>query len=113
MKTGRPVTKAGAKAKRHRDQARKWYQKQSSSKRTSLVKNRSSEAQRKADAKRLSSQRSARNTYHREQARAVSGAPKPSKCSRCGSTSNVERHHSGGKVIALCAKCHAKVRGAA
>jgi len=110
LKTGRPVTKKGPKAKAHREKARKWYQKQSTAKKDQLVANRDKEAQRKADAKRHSKARSERNEYNSEQQKAVKGV-KATRCSRCGSTENVERHHKGKKVVALCGKCHAKARG--
>ena len=110
-KTGRPVKKTGKKAAQHREAARKWYQKQSPSKKTALVTNRDKEAQRKADAKRHAKSRTERNEYHATQQKAVAGKKNPGKCSRCGSTTNVELHHKGGRVTALCAKCHAKARG--
>lgn len=110
-KTGRPVTRTGRKAARHRIKARQWYQKQSPSKKDSLVSDRDKEAQRKADAKRHAKSRSARNAYHSKQQKAVAGKKNPGKCARCGSTTNVELHHKGGRVTALCAKCHARARG--
>jgi hypothetical protein len=111
MKTGRPVEKSGSAAKKHRTKAREWYQRQSPSKKSSLVASRDKEAQRKADAKRHSKSRSERNAYHSAQQKAVAGKKNPGKCARCGSTTNVELHHKGGRVTALCAKCHAKARG--
>lgn len=104
------MTKSGPAAKRHRDKARKWYQRQSVAKKDQLVADRDKGAQRKADAKRHAKARSERNEYHSEQQKAVKGV-KATRCSRCGSTENVERHHKGKKVVALCAKCHAKTRG--
>ncbi len=109
-KTGRPATKRGSAAKKHRDASRKEYQSLPTAKKSARVTNRSKPAQRKADAKRLASQRTKRNEYHREQAAAVADVPKPTKCSVCGGTKNVERHHYGKVVRAVCARCHARVR---
>ncbi len=108
-KTGRPITKTGEKAKRHREAARKWYQKQSTAKKEALVSNRSKEAQRKADAKRHAKHKEERNEYHASQMKAAKGKKNPGKCSVCGSTKNVEFHHQGTDRW-LCGKCHAKVR---
>lgn len=110
MKTGRPVTKKGSAAKKHRDASRKEYQSLPVAKKNARVADRDKAAQRKADAKRLKKSHAKRNEYHRKQAAAVSGTPKPAKCPRCGSTKNVERHHYGKVVRAMCAKCHAKAR---
>lgn len=108
---GRPVKKSGPAAAKKRAASRKEYQSKTPAERTAIVQSRNKEVQRRADAKRYAKSKTERDTYHREQARKVAGVKVPSKCSSCGSTQNVERHHRGSKVVALCAKCHAKARG--
>lgn len=109
---GRPARNKSAAAKKHAAQEKARYNKLPVSKRKSIVQTRDKEAQRKADAKRLATQRTERNQYHKEQAAAVKKVPPGGKCSSCGSTKNVERHHIGGKVTKLCPTCHAKARRA-
>ena len=109
---GRPAKKNTPAAKKHRAAEKARYNKLPLSERRALVQNRDKEAQRRADAKRLASQREKRNAYHKEQAAAVKAVPPGGKCASCGSTKNVERHHIGGKVRKLCATCHAKARRA-
>jgi hypothetical protein len=108
MKKGRPVTKTGPAAAKSRAASKKSYAKMTPAERTSLVQGRDKEAQRAGDARRLAKARPARNEYHKKQAQAVKGVPSGGKCSACGSTTNVERHHIGGKVVKLCGKCHGK-----
>lgn len=107
---GRPVRKNTPAAKKHREEEKARYNKLPVSKRQSIVQTRDKEAQRKADAKRLKTQRGERNAYHKEQAKAVKGVAPGGSCSSCGSKKNVERHHIRGKVIKLCATCHARAR---
>lgn len=108
---GRPATKTGAAAAKKRAAARKSYQSLPVEKRKAIVQNRDKEAQRKADAKRLASQRPERNKYHREQAKARSKAGKrPATCQAPGCKNKPEFHHQGTDKW-LCPTHHAKARG--
>jgi len=113
LRTGRPVTKKGAKAAKHRKAARQWYQDLPQAEKDAYVARRSKEAQRKADAKRYAKNPAKRKAYHKERtgpiaARIEKGELKPpTRCSRCGSTKDVEYHHrSDTRVVALCTKCN-------
>jgi hypothetical protein len=106
-RVGRPRTKTGKAAAKHRAQSREEYRSLPDSKKKARVANRDKEAQRKADAKRLSSQRDKRNSYHRTEAKALKGVPKGKKCSHpgCNATTNIQRHVVNGKFKGyLCAK---------
>jgi FKBP-type peptidyl-prolyl cis-trans isomerase len=113
LDTGRPITKKGAKAAKKRKQAREWYQSLSDSEKKAYVRRRSRAAQRKADAKRLRKDRADRNEYHRtktspqHQAEKSGKMKQPKKCAVCGSTENVQFHHTGKEPLRgryLCAK---------
>lgn len=111
-RVGRPRTKTGKAAARHREQSREEYRSLPESKKKARVADRDKEAQRKADAKRLSSQRSKRNSYHRTEARALKDVPKGTKCGKCGSTRNVQRHVVKGKFKGyLCGRCNTNAIG--
>jgi len=111
-KAGRPVTKKGKAAAKHRKASREEYQKLPDSKKKARVSSRSKEAQRKADSKRLSTQRSKRNAYHKADARATRSIPKGTKCAKCGSTTNIQRHVVNGKFKEyLCGKCNSRAIG--
>ena len=110
MKKGRPITKSTPAAAKSRASSKKSYAKMTPAERTSLVQNRDKEAQKRGDARRLEKARPARNAYHKKQAAAVKGVPSGGKCSSCGSTTNVERHHIGSKIVKLCGKCHGKMK---
>jgi len=103
------VTKSGTAKKNAK--ARKKYQSTPLSERKALVQNRDKAAQRKADAKRLKTQRSERNAYHREQAKAKAKAgPKPATCQAPGCKNKPEFHHQGTDKW-LCPTHHARARG--
>jgi len=113
LDTGRPVTKHGHAAEKHRKSARKWYQELSDEEKAAYVQRRDKGAQRKADAKRLSKQRGKRNEYHRtktspQHAAEKSGKMKQAhKCAVCGTTKDVQFHHTGKEPLRgryLCAK---------
>ena len=111
-KVGRPVTKTGQKAAKHRKASREEYRGLPETGKKKRVTSRDKAAQRKADAKRLSSQRSKRNAYHKTDAKATKSVPKGSKCSNCGSTTNVQRHVVNGKFKNyLCGKCNTRAIG--
>ena len=111
-KTGRPITKQGKAAAASRASSRKSYQSKTPAEKKAVVANRDSEAQRQADARRLASQKTKRNTYHRNDARATSGVPKGTKCANCGSTTNVQRHVVNGKFKSyLCGRCNTRAIG--
>jgi hypothetical protein len=106
-RVGRPTTKKGKAAQAKRLRSRKAYDSLSVSERQALVQKRDKSAQRKADAKRYRSQKSERDTYHRNDARATQGVPKGTKCAKCGSTRNVQRHVVRGKFVNyLCGRCN-------
>ncbi len=104
------MTKKDGAAAKHRDSERERYKKLPLAKRRKIVQERDKQAQRDGDARRYAKDKAGRDAYHREQAKAVKGVPTGGVCSRCGSKRNVERHHSGGKIVKLCATCHAKAR---
>jgi len=109
-RVGRPVTKKGSAASKHRTASRTEYQKLPASGKKARVANRSKEAQRTADTKR--SPQPARKAYKKMDAKAVSGVPKGTKCSNCGSTTNVQRHVVRGKFSRyLCGKCNVAAIG--
>jgi ribosomal protein S27AE len=109
-KVGRPATKKGSAAVRHRTASRTEYQQLPASGKKARVADRSKEAQRKADTKR--SPQPARKAYKKMDAKAVAGIPKGTKCSNCGSTTNVQRHVVKGKFSRyLCAKCNVAAIG--
>ena len=103
MKKGRPVSGGDAK---HRKQAKEEYQNLSREDKAKRVKNRSKDAQNDGEKKRYSKSHAKRNAYHKEQAAAVSKYGKAKKCSKCGTTKNVQWHHVGKKVTALCGVCN-------
>jgi hypothetical protein len=110
---GRPVTKAGSAAAKKRSAEKKRYNALPISKRKKLVQTRDKEAQRKADAKRLRTQKPERTEYHREQARSrpKSGA-KPTVCQwpGCKVKKNLQWHHQGSRDRYLCPTHHAEAR---
>lgn len=110
-KTGRPVTKRGSAAAKHRKASREEYQRLSAADKAKRVANRDKEAQRRADAKRLSSQKGKRNSYHREQAGAKRKAPpKPKTCTWPGcNRTDIQFHHQGVDRW-LCPTHHAMAR---
>ena len=109
-RVGRPVTKKGSAASKHRTASRTEYQQLPPSGKKARVANRSKEAQRTADTKR--SPQPARKAYKKMDAKAVSGVPKGTKCSNCGSTTNVQRHVVRGKFSRyLCGKCNVAAIG--
>lgn len=110
-KTGRPVTKKGKAAARHRAASRSEYQSLTPAERKARVAARDKEAQRKADAKRLAKDPEGRRSYHREQAKARSKAPKkPANCQWPGcSSTDIEFHHQGTDRW-LCPRHHAMAR---
>ena len=111
-RVGRPVTKKGKAAAKHREASREEYRSLPVSKRKERVADRDSEAQRKADAKRLKNDHASRTAYHRADAKAVKGVPKGSKCARCGATTNIQRHVVGGKFKEyLCGRCNTRAIG--
>lgn len=111
-RVGRPVTKTGAAAAKHRKQSREEYRELPASKKKARVASRDKAAQRSADAKRLSSQRDKRNSYHRTEAKVLKSVPKGTKCGKCGSTRNVQRHVVKGKFKGyLCGKCNTNAIG--
>jgi hypothetical protein len=108
---GRPAKKTGAAAAKQRAASRKTYQSKSVAERKAIVQTRDKEAQRKGDAKRLASQRPARNKYHREQAAARAKAGKrPATCQAPGCKNKPEFHHQGTDKW-LCPTHHALARG--
>jgi predicted SprT family Zn-dependent metalloprotease len=109
-RVGRPVTKKGKAAATHRTASRNEYASLPASGKKARVANRSKEAQRVADNKR--SPQPARKAYKKMDAKAVAGIPKGTKCSNCGSTTNVQRHVVKGKFSRyLCAKCNVAAIG--
>jgi len=109
-KVGRPRTKTGKAASVHRTASQKEYASLPASGKKARVANRSKEAQRKADVKR--SPQPARKAYRKMDAKAVAGVPRGTKCSNCGSTTNVQRHVVKGKFSRyLCAKCNVAAIG--
>lgn len=109
---GRPRTKKGPAASKHRTASREEYRSLPDSKKKSRVADRDKAAQRKADSKRSSQPK--RKAYKRQDAKAVRGVPKGTKCAKCGSTSNVQRHAVNGKFKEyLCGKCNVKAIGGA
>jgi hypothetical protein len=111
-RVGRPVTKKGKAASRHRAQSREEYRSLPASGKKARVQNRDKAAQRRADEKR--SDQPARKAYKRADAKAVRGIPKGTHCANCGSTQNVQRHVVGGKFVKyLCAKCNVRAIGGA
>ena len=109
-RVGRPVTKKGTAAAKHRVAARKEYQGLPESGKKARVANRSKPAQQKADVKRAAEPQ--RVAYRKRDAKAKQGIPKGTKCANCGSTVNVQRHVVGGKFKKyLCAKCNTNAIG--
>lgn len=109
-RVGRPRTKTGKAAAKHRAQSREEYRSLPPAKKKARVANRDKAAQRKADAKRASQPK--RRAYKRQDAKAVRGIPKGTKCSKCGSTRNVQRHVVNGKFKSyLCGKCNVAAIG--
>jgi ribosomal protein S27AE len=109
---GRPATKKGPKAAKHRAASREEYRGLPDSGKKKRVASRDKTAQRKADAKRLSTQRNKRNAYHKADAKATRGIPKGTKCANCGSTTNIQRHVVNGKFKQyLCGRCNVKAIG--
>ena len=110
-KTGRPVTKTGAAAAKHRLRSRKEYQNLSPEKKRQRVANRDKEAQRKADEKRYAKAKPERDSYHRAQAKAKKKAPpRPKSCSWPGcKRTNIQFHHQGVDRW-LCPTHHAMAR---
>lgn len=106
---GRPATCTCGKCEKCRARARKreWYRKQPKERRQKLVANRSKEAQRKAEKKRSAKPNPARKAMHKrlvanedpvkKKARANRPDPKGHKCAVCGSSTNVEFHHTSYK----------------
>jgi len=114
-KPGRPVTKKGPKASKHRKQASEWYQKQSPQEKDAIVQRRSKSAQRKADAKRLAKDPEGRSKYHAEQAQAKKDAPpKPKTCQwpGCSKSTGLELHHQSKPYKWYCEDHHAQARKA-
>jgi len=107
---GRPVSKTGAAAAKERAAKRKRYQSLPLSERKAIVQNRDKAAQRKADAKRYASQKTERDAYHKEQARAKSGKKKPATCQAPGCKNKPQFHHQGTDKW-LCPTHHAQARG--
>lgn len=114
LMTGRPRTKKGAAAEKKRTSARQWYQKLSDGEKLDYVERRDKGAQRRADRKRLTHDKTKRNTYHRtltspQHAAETAGKMKrPRKCSYPGcSRTDVQFHHTGKSAVVgryLCAK---------
>ena len=111
---GRPAKKKGSAAVKARSRAREWYRKQSPAKKKEIYEGRSKEAQREADARRYKKDKTKRDEFHKKHSKTASlvksgKMKKGHKCSRCGSTSNVQFHHYGKdakKGVWLCAKCN-------
>lgn len=113
---GRPVTKTGAAAAKKRAAAKKAYRAKPLSERKAIVQNRDKDAQRKADAKRLSKSKGERTAYHREQARARAKAPpKPKTCQwpGCSRSDKLQWHHQGTNDKFYCPTHHAMARAKA
>lgn len=109
-RVGRPTTKKTAAAKKHAAAEKARYDKLSPAKKKAIVATRDKAAQRKADEKRA--EQPQRKAYRRQDAKGVQGVPKGRKCSKCGSTSNVQRHVVNGKFQRyLCAKCNTNAIG--
>jgi hypothetical protein len=106
---GRPRTKTGKAAAKHRTASREEYRKLSPAKKKARVANRDKAAQRRADEKR--SDQPARKAYKRADAKAVRGVPKGTKCQYpgCNATTNIQRHVVNGKFVKyLCGRHNVK-----
>ena len=110
MKPGRPATKKGKAAQAKRLASRKAYNSLPVSERKALVQNRDKAAQRKGDRKRLATQKTERNAYHREQGKAMkSASPRPKTCQWPGCKNKPQFHHQGRDQW-LCPTHHAQAR---
>lgn len=118
---GRPVEKSGHDAAAHREAAKRWYRKLSSTARRDYVRRRDQDAQREADNRRYAKDQPKRDAARakreeapeRTRARAVAQrSPIGRACENCGARLNLERHHPDYKVpqktITLCSKCHSR-----
>jgi hypothetical protein len=106
LNTGRPITKSGKGAAKKRTSARKWYQNLSDAEKQAYVQRRSKGAQRKADRKRLKSDKSKRNAYHRTLTSPQHAAEKagklkqPANCQYPGcNRTPVQFHHTGSDPL--------------
>lgn len=111
MKPGRPAVKKGKAAQAKRLASRKAYNSLSVAERKALVQGRDKEAVRRADRKRLATQKGERNAYHREQGKALKKAPpRPKTCQWPGcKRTDIQFHHQGIDKW-LCPTHHAEAR---
>ena len=112
--TGRPITKKGPAAARHRVSAQKWYASLSPAEKIAYVRRRSRAAQNAAEKRRYSKHHAQRNAYHRDltskehAAEAQGKLKRPKTCAYPGCTrTDVQFHHTGTNPTRgrwLCAK---------
>jgi len=100
--TGRPITKKGPAAARHRVSAQQWYARLSPAEKIAYVKRRSRSAQNDAEKRRFSKSRAKRNAYHKNltskehSAEAQGKLKRPKVCSYPGChRTDVQFHHTG------------------